>query len=166
LRSCDQRLIVSVAPPLELAGKLITRLNSFGTQKDLARAWICGAGAIGVLLVMATTVSTLQVAPQPIAHFLSKLNLAGKNQPAAWWSGSLLFMSSIHAFDGYADRRLRDPQTTKGWLLIAVVTLALAFDELASLHERVAMWSADLGFNPWAGYFPSRSCWAGSWHGP
>ena len=76
------------------------------------------------------------------------LNLAHKGNYAVWWSGICLFLASLiyYQLGSYIDTPLKDR-----WMYfsLSAVILALACDEIGSLHERVSMlggWFALLPF--------------------
>jgi hypothetical protein len=79
-------------------------------------------------------------------------NLTSENNVAAWWSGALLLIASLHAFDGFKRWRESEPLAARGWLALSAVLLLLSADEIASIHERVhqflpgGKWGARLPF--------------------
>lgn len=86
-----------------------------------------------------------------------------ENNIGAWWSGSLLFLSAVHALDGY--RRYRDGGVAKlayAWLVMACVITALSLDEIGSLHERVGQQRGWWGLLPFGIVIIASVLWA-SW---
>lgn len=112
---------------------------------SLGLAWFAGAVAISLLLLLATAADIAFDPAGLLGYVLAKLNLKLENNFAATWSGMLLALTSVHAFDGYARERVRSPASARGWALIALVLLALSADEIGSLHERVGL----LGIGSW-----------------
>jgi hypothetical protein len=110
----------------------------------LARVWYFGAAAICALLVVATALQVLVTQSGPAARLLNHLTLSWENNLGAWWSGMLLAVVSLHAFDGYVRLRGSKPLAARGWSMLAAVLLFLSFDEVGSLHERLG----DLGGPP------------------
>lgn len=120
----------------------------------LGLAWFAGAVAISLLLLLTTAADTFFDPAGRLDYVLAKLNLKRENNFAATWSGMLLALASVHAFDGYARERLRSPASALGWALIAVVLLALSADEVGSLHERVGVSGRLLGIGSWWALLP------------
>jgi hypothetical protein len=83
--------------------------------------------------------------------FLAPLNLTNENVAAAWFSGILLFLASLHAADGYFRLRKTNFRTALAWCVIAGMLLALSADEIGSLHERI---DDVLKMGPWLSYLP------------
>lgn len=71
-----------------------------------------------------------------LSQLLFLIGLGGENNVGAWWSGTLLLLASVFAFDGYASHRNSDAER-RGWLTLALVLIMLSFDEIASLHEYI-----------------------------
>ena len=85
------------------------------------------------------------------ALFLAPLNLTNENVAAAWFSGILLLLASLHAADGYFRLRHTNFRTALAWCVIAGMLLALSADEIGSLHERI---DDVLKMGPWLSYLP------------
>jgi len=58
----------------------------------------------------------------------------------------LLLVASLHAFDGWASRRLLTPAAGRAWLTLSILAATLSFDEIGSLHERLPDWWSVLPF--------------------
>lgn len=86
-----------------------------------------------------------------IIKLLNTFNLAQENNFASWWSGILLLMGGIYAFDGYLLLRQRQPTAAKGWVLIAIILFILSADEISSIHERADQF---LPFEGWLSLLP------------
>lgn len=65
-----------------------------------------------------------------------KFNLTGENGFGAWWSGMLLLLGAVHAFDACLRHRDSDRRQAFGWAAFAIVMALLSMDEVGSLHER------------------------------
>lgn len=122
--------------------------------QPLPTIWFYGAVAVSALLVAATALHILGPVSGPAASLLGRFSLTWENNPAAWWSGMLLAVVSLHAFDGHALLRRREPDAAKGWALIAAVLLFLSADEVGSLHERLALLGRALGLGTWSLLLP------------
>lgn len=79
-----------------------------------------------------------------IKHALVHFNLATENVPAVWFSSMLFLLVAVvsvicFAADVYEAPQFRAPRALKyGWLLFALVFIALSLDEMGSIHERVS----------------------------
>ena len=98
--------------------------------------WYWGILAICCALVVITLFQFEVSASTGVVQFLSRFVLTEENNFGAWWSGALLFVVAIHAFDGYMLHRLHQPNAARGWLLISIILIILSADEISSLHER------------------------------
>jgi hypothetical protein len=93
----------------------------------------------GILSVCALLVVSQLTGLKSIRH----LDLTFENNFASWWSGILLLIVSLHAFDGFLLWRARKPLAAAGWAIISAVLSVLSLDEIGTLHERA--WA----FLPW-----------------
>ncbi|MEJ1962039.1 MAG: hypothetical protein WDO56_11060 [Gammaproteobacteria bacterium] len=87
-------------------------------------------------LVMTTLVFRFKTA---FFLFLAPLNLTNENVFAAWFSGMLLLLASLHAADGYFRLRSTHFKAALAWCVIAAMLLVLSLDEIGSLHERIEL---------------------------
>ena len=85
------------------------------------------------------------------ARFLAPLNLTNENVAAAWFSGMLLLLGSLHAADGYFRLRQTNLKAALAWCVIAGMLLVLSADEVGSLHERI---DDVLQMGPWLSFLP------------
>ena len=111
--------------------------------------WFYACATISFLLVMATAANRLAVASGLTAIILRNLDLAVENNLAVWWSGMLLFIIGLHAYDGSARYRSTSRTRSRAWVVIASVLVFFSLDEIASVHERLADFSRYLGLNNW-----------------
>lgn len=104
------------------------------------RVWFMGACAVS-LLVVAVTLGRLWIGvPSPgLDRLLGHLDLYAENNVAVWWSGTLLLLIALHAFDGFFRHRSAEPRRGRAWLAVGLIAAALSLDEVGSLHERVAL---------------------------
>ena len=87
---------------------------------------LCAITFFGVLL------------PRPFSYF----NLRNENNFAALFSGMLLLITALHAYDGWSLNRASSPTSAYAWLILSAVLTALSLDEIGSLHERAHwLWS-------------------------
>ena len=101
---------------------------------------------VSAVLVCATWVLRWQV-----ALFLAPLNLSNENVAAAWFSGMLLLLGSLHAADGFFRLRQTNLKAALAWCVICGMLLALSADEVGSLHERI---DDVVKMGPWLSYLP------------
>ena len=73
-----------------------------------------------------------------LVRHIDKLNLTSENTVGTWFSGILLLLVALHAFDGYMSLRKRHSRGAMGWALLSVVLLLLSADEIGSIHERIS----------------------------
>jgi hypothetical protein len=95
------------------------------TNRAWRNLWFYGAIAVCLLLLAGTLTSNRQ------------LNLRRESNFAAMWSGMLLLLVALHAFDGWALNKAVRPAVARAWLVISLVLVSLSFDEIGSLHERL-----------------------------
>jgi len=108
--------------------------------------WFFGIILICSLLVWATLVS------------ITDFNLRRESNYAALWSGMLLLLIALHAFDGSAENRSAAPRVARAWSVISLVMILLSFDEIGSLHERLP---ADTHLQYWLWVLPFAAGFAG-----
>ncbi|MEZ4710722.1 MAG: hypothetical protein R3A44_26225 [Caldilineaceae bacterium] len=98
---------------------------------------------IDVVLVIITIVHAYLV-PYP-GDSLNTFNLAGEMNFAAWWSSMLLLTLGMLAYELYCTKT--DGSNT-AWLILAWIWCGLSWDEIGSLHERVAITMGWIAFAP------------------
>ena len=107
------------------------------SKASLKRRWFALLTAVSVSLVLITGASYAFEGAGALSALLFLIGLGGENNVGAWWSGMLLLLAAVFAFDGYwcahksADER-------RAWLALAAVFVLLSFDEVASVHEYVS----------------------------
>jgi hypothetical protein len=116
-----------------------------------AGVWYWSAVAVSLVFVIGTFVAVWQSTDNLV---LRKLLPTSENSPGALWSGFLLVLVAIHAYDGYALWRRRQPDVAKAWLSIAMVLLIFSADEIGSIHERVSLQGEALGIGSWFALLP------------
>lgn len=100
-----------------------------------SKLWLWGLIVVSIAVLAATVVfQELDIAQ------LSHLTLTQENNVGAWWSGILLLIGAIHAFDGYRLWKYERSRVARGWAALALALLILSLDEIGSLHERVELW--------------------------
>ena len=105
-------------------------------NKKWQALWFYGAIVVCLLLLAATVNS------------IKPFNLRTESNFAALWSGMLLFLVALDAFDGRALHRSDKPVVGRAWLMISLVLVTLSFDEIGSLHERLPS-ETQLGYWLW-----------------
>jgi hypothetical protein len=98
--------------------------------------------AINVVFVSATVFLTYYPS-LPLLHYF---NLAGELNVAAWWSGVSLLLAALLGYERFSQTR---DFTKSAWLVISCILLALSWDEIGSLHERILRISW-LDYSPYA----------------
>lgn len=116
-----------------------------GTRR---RIWL-GSAIVGSLALLLGTGVRFWVEVDPWRTLLLPLNLGDENTIAAWWSGMLLLVSSLHAYDGSRRTAPDQPEVAGAWRIIAALLLFLSFDEVGSVHERTGQLTIDLGYSEW-----------------
>jgi hypothetical protein len=68
-------------------------------------------------------------------HVLSFFALQHEMNVAAWWSGAQLFMGALFMYERAS---IGNPRERGAWAVLAVLSAGLSFDEIGSVHERLA----------------------------
>jgi hypothetical protein len=93
------------------------------------------------------------VSDDPPLHFriMGYMNLASEQNLASWFSSMLLAMIALLAATCFLlDRKESEHRwLAYGWALMALIFVALSFDELGSLHERLRLPGGWAGFVLW-----------------
>jgi len=109
----------------------VTRPNAGAVSQ---RLWFHALIAVSVLLLIITQLSYALAGSGRLSLLLFWAGLGGENNLGAWWSGMLLVLAGVLAFDGFfnPDKPVHEQ---RGWLALGFALLLLSFDEVASLHE-------------------------------
>jgi hypothetical protein len=99
--------------------------------------WILG---INLLFILFTDVFPYIENSYLKWNIVNHFNLAGEMNLAAWWSGSLLLLCGILAYQNSTSMF----DLKNEWLLLAIAFSLLSFDEIGSLHERISNISVGL----------------------
>ena len=113
--------------------------------RDWGSIWFRGAIGISIFFLFSTLIAPLNNAD--FKHF----DIGIESNLAALWSGILLLLIALHAFDGFAAHRTEAPAVARAWLMIAMVMAALSLDEVGSFHERVPTFG---GHSQWLTLLP------------
>lgn len=85
--------------------------------------------------------------------FERQWHLGWERNVATWWSGLILFLGAVLAWDGAVRGKLRisggDPRACKAWLAIGAIILFLSADEVSSFHERLGSVGPTIGMGRW-----------------
>jgi len=103
--------------------------------------WFGLAIAISLVLVVATAMYPLlpDDTTGRTRWLLGFLDLPRENTLASWFCGMMFLVSALKSFDGWVELRRVDARVARSWLQLSVVLLALSFDEMGSLHERLEL---------------------------
>lgn len=113
--------------------------------------YILIVAAIVSVFCLAATFFVPEIKQQTGAfRFLLRFNLGTENNLGAWWSGILLLLASVYAFDGYFAYKDRDASAGYGWITLSVILFLLSIDEIGSLHERILVGNSWLAVLPFA----------------
>lgn len=96
---------------------------------------IYGICFINILLLVFTFYDAEIMSKYIIFKYI-KFTLSGENNYAAWWSGILLLLTGLHAFDGYVRLKDNEPKAAIGWASLSIIFFILSLDEIGSIHER------------------------------
>lgn len=112
----------------------VVRMHRTGTLSVWSKLWFVGLIAVSVAILAATVIyQELDIAQ------LTHLTLTQENNVGAWWSGILLLIGAVHAFDGYRLWKRERRRVAMGWAALSLALLILSLDEIGSLHERVEL---------------------------
>ncbi len=117
--------------------KIATRLNRL--------PWWLWIAAINLVLVVATAMHHKLVLTDRIHFYLRQIDLAIEMNFAAWWSGVLLLILALLAYEIYGTPK--EPAKS-AWLFLAIAWALLSLDEIGSLHERIEDWMPE-SWLPW-----------------
>jgi len=109
--------------------------------------WFWGAVLISAAFVLAVGVRF--AAPHFLSGLMSRIQLTSENNVAAWWSGILLLMLAVHAYDVGVAERARSASVAGAWTILAAILLFFSADEIGSLHERMGMLGRPFGLGSW-----------------
>jgi hypothetical protein len=119
--------------------------------RNWSRIWFSGAIIVSILCLTVTFFAPELREHTGIYPYLRRFHLGGENSLGTWWSGILLLLASVHAFDGFFVYRHRQPSTGHGWASISVILFLLSIDEIGSIHERIDRF---LQFGSWLSLLP------------
>lgn len=100
--------------------------------------WFSIIIAVSAMLIIVTFASYALEGSGFLSRVLWGFGMGGENNFGAWWSGMLLLLGAVLAFDGYC-LQSRSEHQRRGWLVLALILLILSFDEVASLHEDISL---------------------------
>src|SRR5690554_1622071 len=92
----------------------------------LARRWFALLVIVSVALVIVTFMSYAFQGDGPTTRILFLIGLGGENNVGAWWSGMLLLLASVFAFDGFLNGG-KPKAERRAWLALAVALFMLSF---------------------------------------
>ncbi|HMQ93715.1 MAG TPA: hypothetical protein PKA33_11865 [Amaricoccus sp.] len=109
--------------------------------------WFWGAVLISAAFVLAVGIRFAE--PHFLSGLMSRIQLTSENNIAAWWSGILLLMLAVHAYDVGVAERARSPSVAGAWTILAAILVFFSADEIGSLHERMGMLGRPFGLGSW-----------------
>jgi heme/copper-type cytochrome/quinol oxidase subunit 3 len=111
----------------------------------IGKIFVLGCVAVMILHVTAV-VGRAIIRPDsgPLVDVFALLDAGRERSLAAWWTAALLVAASVAAamVAQLAERGSGRSREIMAWRILAVAFALLSFDEIASLHERGARWTA------------------------
>ena len=127
---------------MQIAAAMLARNDLRAT---VGRVLVLGSLAVMVLHT-AAVLGRITIRPESgvLADVFALLDAGGERSLAAWWTGGLLFAAALAAalvalLAAGSPGRKRE---SRAWWVMTVVFALLSFDEIVSLHERGARWTA------------------------
>jgi len=105
-------------------------------RQSWSRWWFPAALLMSAACVAVTLLAGDMANIGYVMRRLGTFSLSGENSIGAWWSGTLLLIIGLHAFDGFFRYR-STPRIARAWLVLGIVMSFLAMDEISSVHERI-----------------------------
>lgn len=127
-------------------------LSGLNSSQRLIVLWYWMAVVVSVIFILALPIRWYF--PQFAPNIIGKMQLTVENNLAAWWSGVLLFMLAVHAYDAYVALRERAPKAARAWAILAGILLFFSADEIGSMHERLGLLGEYLGISTWGLVLP------------
>jgi hypothetical protein len=87
--------------------------------------------------------------PDFMPRLVLRMNLTQENNLGAWWSGVLLFMLAVHAYDASVAVRERARTLAVAWTILTAILMFFSADEIGSMHERLGILGNPLGLGSW-----------------
>lgn len=109
--------------------------------------WFWAAVVISAAFVLAVGIRF--AAPHFMSSVFSRIQLTSENNVAAWWSGVLLLMLAVHAYDVGMAERARSATVAGAWAILSGILLFFSADEIGSLHERMGMLGRPFDLGSW-----------------
>ncbi len=109
--------------------------------------WVWVAGAVSIALAAVIPVHLMH--PDVIGGVTSKFLLTHENNLGAWWSGMLLLMLALHAYDSRVAWRSRSRDIAWAWGALSGIFFFFSADEISSIHERLSGVGRWIGVGPW-----------------
>jgi hypothetical protein len=105
----------------------------------------------GFFLVMTVIVAQLQGSGSSsrygLVQYLAQFTLAEEKNLATYWEGWCLLLVSILAFERFLQTNKTATYQKQSWLGLSVLAAGLSLDELASIHERSALFFSSWGLS-------------------
>lgn len=114
-------------------------------------AWYWSAVVVSVLFVLALPLHWYRPDFLGIA---GRMQLTHENTLGAWWSGVLLMMLSVHAYDARLAALKSSPHVERAWAILACILIFLSADEVGSIHERLGILGVRAGVGAWGFLIP------------
>lgn len=119
-------------------------MNNSSAIKQMPRSFLVFVVLVSIVLLCATFYGGDAGRDSRVAL---QLSFAGENTLGAWWSSGLLFLVGLHAMDAFFfDAGKQRSSAAVAWLTLGVACVCLSADEGGSLHERIAIFGQDRGY--------------------
>ena len=113
-------------------------------EGSLSSTWWKFILGINLFFVCVTVIFTYLPFFPLSERYLRPLNLALEMNIAAWWSGVIIFLAGVMAYEVFSTGT---KISSIAWLSISIILVGLSYDEICSIHERVGSFK---GYIPYA----------------
>jgi hypothetical protein len=130
----------------------LREVRSLNESQRWLVAWYWLAVTLSILFVLATPLRWYH--PDFLPGIVRQMRLTEENNLAAWWSGVLLLMLAVHAYDARLASLNSSPHVERAWTILACILLFFSADEVGSIHERLSILGSNVGVGDWGLLIP------------